>query len=104
MKIELSCEQMEKAKACKSVEELLSLAKENEIEVTEAEAKNYFAKLNPENGELSDNELETISGGCGEPKMCPRCYSYNTTSNDGGEAEVGTRVTFYRCLDCYCQF
>lgn len=57
-------EQIEEARACKCVEELITLAKDNEITFTEAEATNYFAQLNPENGELSDSELETVAGGC----------------------------------------
>ncbi len=51
-----------KAKECKSPEELLALAKENNIEMTEEEAKAKFAALNSE-GELSENELDSVSGG-----------------------------------------
>lgn len=56
-------EMIEKAKTAKSAEELLSLAKENNIEVTKEEAKAYFEQLNPASGELSDDELDTVSGG-----------------------------------------
>ncbi len=67
---------IENAKACKTEEELLSLAKDNGIEMTEEQAKEYFAKLNPANGELSDEELDNVSGGCGrhtEIILCPKC-------------------------------
>ena len=57
-------EQLTKAKAAKSAEELLALAKESGIEMTEEEAKNLFAKLHAE-GELADDELGNVSGGCG---------------------------------------
>ena len=57
-------EQLAKAKQAKSVEELLALAKENGMELTEEEAKNYFAELNKE-GEIADEELDNVSGGCG---------------------------------------
>lgn len=55
-------ELFEKAKQAKSAEELLALAKENSLELTEDEAKEHFEQLN-ESGELSDEELENVSGG-----------------------------------------
>ncbi len=67
-----------KAKAAKSVEELLELAKASGVELSEEQAKEYFAKLNPTKGELSDDELDDVSGGgCGESKTkyCPNCNS-----------------------------
>ena len=67
-----------KAKAAKSVEELLELAKASNVELSEEQAKDYFAKLNPTKGELSDDELDDVSGGgCGESKIkyCPNCNS-----------------------------
>ncbi len=58
-------EMIEKAKACKTVEELLALAKENNVEMTENQAAELFAKLHNE-GELSDDELDgAAGGGCG---------------------------------------
>ena len=64
--MKLTNEQLEKAKSAKSAEELLSLAKENCIALTEDEAKKYFARLH--NGdELADDELNNVSGGgCGK--------------------------------------
>ena len=67
-----------KAKAAKSVKELLELAKASNVELSEEQAKEYFAKLNPTKGELSDDELDDVSGGgCGESKTkyCPNCNS-----------------------------
>ena len=58
-----TAEQIEKAKGAKSAEELLALAKEVNLEMTEEEAKAYFAQLNPEAGELSDEELDNVAGG-----------------------------------------
>ncbi len=66
MKNELTPELMEKAKAAKSAEELLSLAKENGIELTAERANAYFERIN-QNGELSDEELDGVAGGgCGK--------------------------------------
>ncbi len=63
-------EQITKAKAAKSAEELRTFAKENGLDLTEEEAKNYFEQWHKE-GELADEELDNVSGGCGgdpEPK------------------------------------
>ena len=59
----LTPEMIEKAKAAKTAEELFALAKENNVEMTEEEAKTYFAQLNPASGELSDDELDNVAGG-----------------------------------------
>lgn len=55
-------EQIEKAKAAKSPEELLSLAKESGVDLTEEQANTYFEKLN-KSGELPDDELDNVAGG-----------------------------------------
>ncbi len=65
-------EHIEKAKQANSPEELLALARENSIELTEDKAKEYFERLN-NSSELSDEELDNVSGGCGD-------YSYKRTS------------------------
>ena len=63
----LTPELIAKAKTVKSAEELLELAKENKVELTETEANTYFAQLGA-NGAVTDNELESVSGGfnCGD--------------------------------------
>lgn len=55
-------EQMNKALAAKSAEELLAMAKAEGIEMTEEEAKLIFAELHKE-GELTDAELDAVAGG-----------------------------------------
>lgn len=59
-----------KAVNAKSAEELLSLAKENGVELTEGEAETYFLKLNSKEGELADDELDSVAGG----KKCATTY------------------------------
>lgn len=56
-------EWIEKARAAGTPEELLTLAKENGTELTEAEAASYFEQLHPKTGELSDEELDNVAGG-----------------------------------------
>ncbi len=63
----LTPELIEKAKQAKSAEELIALAKENGAQITEENAKAYFDKLNKA-GELSDDELDNVAGGCGNNK------------------------------------
>ena len=59
----VSKELLEKAKQAKTAEELLAMAKAEKIELTEEEATKAFAELN-KNGELSDEELDNVAGGC----------------------------------------
>ena len=61
--MKISKELLEKAKTAKTAEELLAMAKAEKIELTEEEATKAFAELN-KNGELSDEELDNVAGGC----------------------------------------
>ena len=62
--MKISKELLEKAKTAKTAEELLAMAKAEKIELTEEEAAKVFAELH-KMGELSDEELDNVSGGCG---------------------------------------
>ena len=68
-----------KAKAAKSVEELLEIAKANNVKLNSEDAVTYFAQLNPKCGELDDDELDNVAGGaCSqtvESPTCPMCGS-----------------------------
>ena len=71
-------ELVNKARKAESVEELLALAKENGIELTNEQAKEYFAQLNPTKGELSDDELDAVAGGGCETKVDGKKYTVVT--------------------------
>ena len=58
----LTPELIAKAKAASTVDELRAIAKANGIELTEEEAKTYFAQLNA-NDAISDDELDAVAGG-----------------------------------------
>ena len=58
-----SKELIEKAKTAKTAEELLAMAKAENIELSAEEAEKAFAELN-RTGELSDEELNNVAGGC----------------------------------------
>ena len=79
---------LEKAKQAKNPEELMSIAKENGIEMTEESAKAYFEQLNPKTGEVSDDELNNVAGG--------GCHT-----KDGREiVTVGHGCTGFICKKC----
>ena len=102
----LKPEMIEKAKEAKSAEELLELAKENNVEMTADEAKTYFAQLNPKSGELDDDDLDAVAGGaCARTEQardaqdavssmpCPRC---------GAVGEWAVLHKLKDCTDFYC--
>ena len=59
----LTPEIIEKAKIVASVEELLELAKANNVELTAEDAATYFAQMKPKSGELDDDDLDAVAGG-----------------------------------------
>ena len=79
-----------KARAAKSAEELFELAKANEMEITEDDAKLYFAQLNA-NGAVADDELDAVAGG----GSCPG----GDDEEDEGSSSSGT----YKFHCPYCQ-
>ena len=90
----ISKELLEKAKTAKSAEELLEMAKAENIELTEEEAAQAFAKMN-KNGELSDEELDNVAGGGCPGGATPPKFSVNDrVSHKGsdGKEVYGTVV------------
>ena len=96
--MKLSKELLEKAKQAKTAEELLAIAKAENVELTEEEAAKAFAELN-KTGEISDEELDNVAGG--------GCYSdggrLKTTSGykckhyADGQSTYGIKGTCCRC-------
>ena len=75
----LSEEQIAKVKACKSHEDLLTLAKNEGVELTE-------------------EQLEAVSGGCGTYTVrCPKCGSNIIVENCDGKKD-------YYCNNCGHEF
>ena len=80
----LSKEQIEKLKTCKDTAEMLSIAKEEGIE-------------------LNDAQLKAVSGGaCETNDACPRCHSTNVKHPLGVHSGPGSDDEFNRrfCNDC----
>ena len=80
-------ELLEKAKQTKSAEELLALAKENKIEMTDEQAKAYYAQLHPASGEIADDELENVAGG--------GCAAKGIATPHENLVNVGTKVRLH---------
>lgn len=77
-----------KAKAAETPEALLTLAKENGVELTEESAKAYFEIIHPKAGEIADEELDNVAGG--------GCHT-----KDGREiVTVGHGCTGFICKKC----
>ena len=66
MEIKFTPELMAKAKQTKSPSELSALGKENGIDLSEKDAKDFFERLK-NSGELSDDELDRECPFCGYP-------------------------------------
>lgn len=64
-------EQIEKAAKCKSVDELLELAKAEGVELSKEDAEKYFAQLS--SGELSVDDMTDIAGGACCGNACAQC-------------------------------
>lgn len=106
-----SDELIEKAKTVKSTEELLTLAKENNVEMTAEEATAFFAKLNPTCGELADDELDNVAGGaCAGDTLgdhvqlpggtCPYCGANNPSGYYNYRGGHNGFTHFMERLDC----
>ncbi|MGN0813938.1 MAG: hypothetical protein ACI4MH_01745 [Candidatus Coproplasma sp.] len=61
--MELTKELIQKAETAKTAEELLKLAKAEGVELSQEEAARYFSEFH-KTGELSDDELDNVAGGC----------------------------------------
>ena len=55
-------EVLKKLKEAKSVEEIISIAKEDGVELSEENAETIYAQMN-QSGELSDDDLAMVVGG-----------------------------------------
>ena len=71
---------IEKAKGAKSVEDLLEIAKANGIHIERETAEFYFKKLNPPQGEMTDDEISSVTGG-GCSKI-HGSFDFDTKSNE----------------------
>ena len=77
-KNELTKEQIQKAMACKTVEELMELAKAEGVELTKEEAETYMAEM--ADVELDSDALKNVAGGVCYMAACnDDCSAKNPT-------------------------
>ena len=88
---------IEQAKKAGSVDALLALAKENGISMTEEAAEKLFTEWHTTK-ELSDDELDSVAGGCGFDDTCPKCGG--TLEFDHVRYGFGDDVMVYKCNKC----
>ena len=84
-KNELTKEQIQRAMACETVEELMELAKAEGIELTKEEAEAYLAEIS--DVELDDAILKNVAGG--------GCYTENSiciAKRKPSDEQVATKV------------
>ena len=77
------------------------MAKEDGFDLTEEKAKEVFQRITA-NGEMSDDELDAVSGGgCGSAnkRYCIHCGSHNI-AGQGIQTDKGI-VSGYYCGDCH---
>ena len=115
-----NAEMIEKAKAAKSAEELLELAKASNVEMTADEAATYFAQLNPKSGELDDDDLDAVAGGgCGgsdndnpavgvgdklQITSGKNCSSCGSNMGIAAKHKKGAYIKCAQCGDAICKF
>lgn len=91
--MKISKELLEKAKQAKTAEELLAMARAENIELTEEEAAKAFVELN-KSGELSDEELDNAAGGgCGDSNKSGDTPKYSVGQR--GCTCVGPNKVYY---------
>ena len=85
------------AKTADSPEALIAMAKEQGVTLSDSEAALYFRQLHESSGELTDDELDTVSGGAcgskGDNRETPY-YSYN------GKLFTPGCTVYHRTLSC----
>ena len=81
-------EMIQKAKQAASAAELMDIAKKHSVELTEEEASAYYAQLNPVQGELDDDRLESVAGGMAGPTACDE-YCQHEREIDNAQKSAG---------------
>ena len=104
METKITPELIEQAKKAESIEALLALAKENGIDLTAESAEKLFTEWHTTK-ELSDDELDSVAGGCNIPtgQQCPKCGGMNVSLLGVSIGNQGTG-TSYVCMDCGYQY
>jgi bacteriocin-like protein len=68
-------------KMAANTEELIKVAKDLGVELTDDEAQKYYDKLHPNYSELSDDELDNVSGGCNGGQVSSQAVSQSVSQS-----------------------
>ena len=82
--MEISAHQLARAAQAATAEELLKLARAEGVSLTEAQAEALFVRLRPPTGELTDQELDAVSGGgCYQGSVTDTGFVHSSGSPNG---------------------
>ncbi len=110
----LSTELIEKAKNAQSAQDLIALAKDENMELTLEQATEYMKVLHPPMGEIEDGDLDNVAGGAcyiGDNRLivtvnhtckywkCEKCGGHKKMVTVYKEDRYGGER--YQCNDCY---
>ena len=95
----LTPELISKAKTAKSAEELIKIAEGEGVKLDEKDAESFFAKLNQTEGELADEELGAVAGGCGSK---PSPYPLHDWEDDCEHQQDVVWEPFWQGTCCLC--
>ncbi len=110
----LTTELIEKAKNAQSAQDLIALAKDENMELTLEQATEYMKVLHPPMGEIEDGDLDNVAGGAcyiGDNRLivtvnhtckywkCKKCGGYKKMS--GLYDSSGYVDECYQCNKCY---
>lgn len=78
-------EVVEKVLQCQTAEELLELAATYGVELTDSQAEKLLDAVQARARELSESELEAVTGGQEKGDMCTNCFKFTLVPSPKGE-------------------
>lgn len=87
---------VKKALQCKSAEELLVIAQENDVVLDETGAEELFAATQLRGGKLSDDELDAVAGGAQDKPNNFKCYD---CGHQFYNRRIGTTISGVPCFE-----
>lgn len=104
--MEITPEILEKARMAKSASEIAAIAHEQGIDMSADDAETIYAMLHQAEEEISDEELDNVSGGggCGgtpnKPCGCGKQFHRTGSQWYHGEADGQHFTQYYKCVKC----
>ncbi len=88
-------EVMKKIRAASTAEELLSLAKEENIELSQEEAEALLSNIKEASSELDDSELDNVSGGACTTTIGSHKYKVVTSNHSCNRWDKGYYIRLF---------